>query len=148
MAENAKQFKSLIPFIGFKTTTISFVRLERRAGSTKYNVQALLRVARENLLSSSTKPLEFIMFLGCLLVAIGVSWGIWMLYEAIIPGRDVSFHDVELLLFLIIPGINLSCLGIIGLYVGKMYWEAKGRPQFFIENLYRPDGDPPPAATH
>ena len=141
MAENTKLFKSLIPFIGFKTATISFVRPERRTGSTKYNFHALLRVARENLLSSSTKPLEFIMLLGCLLMTISFAWGVWMLYVAIVPGRDITFHDLELMLFLAIPGINLFCLGIIGLYVAKMYWESKGRPQFFIESLYRPGGD-------
>lgn len=139
MAENAKQFKSLIPFIGFKTTTLSFVRPARQAGNTKYNFQALLRVARENLLSSSTKPLELIAFLGCLLMTTCFLDLLWLLYKVIANNLEVTFHDVEILLLLAIPGINLFCLGIIGLYVAKMYWEAKGRPQFFIENLYRPD---------
>ncbi len=132
MPERDTFFRALTYWVGFRTTQVSYEVLERKFGETKWSTWKLIRYAINNVTSFTSFPLQLITVLGAILLVFGFILGIQTLYRYLIGNAAEGFTTVILLLLMIGGSLMLS-LGIIGIYIAKIYNEVKQRPQYLIE---------------
>lgn len=124
-------FRALSFWVGFKKTTVYYKVQDRQTGESKWSTRSLIRYAINNVICFSNAPLNIITAVGIVfvLIALGVAANAFVSF---MHGSAASgFPTLTFLLTLGIGGIMIS-LGIIGVYIGQIYDEVKGRPQYII----------------
>lgn len=124
-------FRALSFWTGFRTTAVNYEVQERVAGTTKWSPAALVKYACNNLISFTVAPLYMIVTVGLLFFVIGVILAI----DAVVDhymGIAVEGYPTLLVLLVIATGCILFSIGIIGIYIAKIYDEIKERPQYII----------------
>jgi len=124
--------RGLATDIGFKTGIVYYSRGERFAGESKYPLKKMLSFAIDGITSFSVKPLRMMM-VGGLLIALISLLGLIYALASFFFWYTVSGWTTTILSIWFLGGIQVSCLGIIGEYVGKTYFETKRRPKYIIE---------------
>lgn len=139
--EGLEQFKEvnlflrgLIPLIGYKSTTVEYVREKRAAGKSKYPLKKMLSFALDGITSFSIKPIRIIVNIGFLIFLVSLITLVWTLICKIM-GRTVAGWTSILASIWLLGGIQILSIGIIGEYVGKIYNEVKQRPRYIIEEI-------------
>ena len=124
--------RGMFPLIGFKSSCVGYTRHERLAGKSKYPLKKMLGLAFDGITSFSVKPIRIITGIGSLTVLLSLVLIIYALISFIsghvVPGWSSSFIAITL-----IGGVQLTALGVIGEYVGKIYMETKARPRYIVE---------------
>ena len=124
--------RGMFPMIGFKSTCVEYSRHERLAGSSKYPLSKMLKLAFDGITSFSVKPIRIITALGGVTVLLSIVLIIYALISWI-TGHVVAGWASSFIGTTLIGGIQLISLGVIGEYVGKIYMETKGRPRYIVE---------------
>ncbi len=125
--------KGIYSWVGFRTKWLSYENIERSAGTSKWSFWKLFKYSVEGILAYSTVPLSVVSILGiffCLVAFVAL---------CVVVGRALLFGDpvagwpslVSIIVFL--GGIQLLCLGIVGLYVSKIYLETKKRQIYIVQ---------------
>lgn len=134
LREQHKYLRGLFSWIGFKQVPIYYNRDERWAGSTKYSFKKMVAFAMTGLFGFSKKPLKLAIALGSISIIIALLLTIWILYLNIFAPSDVvSGWSSTTIVVLFLGGIQLFSIGILGEYIGNIFDEAKGRPEYIIE---------------
>lgn len=120
--------RGIVPQIGYPWTTVSYDRAERFAGESKYPLKKMLALAFDGVTSFSVKPLRLIVGCGVAALAAALVLLIWALCAG--SGSLAGIGSLWLL-----GGVQLTALGVVGEYVGKVYGETKARPRFIIERV-------------
>jgi glycosyltransferase involved in cell wall biosynthesis len=131
--ENNLFLRGLVPQLGFKSDTVSYERLPREAGKSKYPFKKMLALGWNGISSFSSVPLNLLWSLGSLLAFLAIAELITFacLYGyAVLPYRDLPFILGSIGLA---TGIVLQGLGVLGSYIGKIAIEVKKRPRYFVE---------------
>ncbi|QYE34621.1 glycosyltransferase family 2 protein [Polymorphobacter sp. PAMC 29334] len=131
--------RALIPQLGFSVATVPYRRAERFAGESKYPLSKMLAFALDGLTSFSTRPLRLITLLGFLVSTVSFALGLWALSVAVFTTQGVPGWASTVVPIYLICGVQLLCIGIIGEYVGKIYFETKRRPRFIIDQMLGDD---------
>ncbi|MEG1847637.1 MAG: glycosyltransferase family 2 protein [Lachnospiraceae bacterium] len=124
-------FRALSYWVGFKSTTVHYEVGKRVAGKTKWSYFALLRYAIKNLIAFSFAPLYFITLVGGVIFLMGAGFGIDAVISYARGASAMGYPTLVFLLLLLTGGIMLS-LGIVGIYIAKIYEQSKNRPQYII----------------
>ncbi len=127
--------KGLFSWPGFKTEIVSYTRPARAAGQTKFNFFKLWNLAIEGLTSFSTMPLKVWTYAGLLIALCSFGLALWMVIEKIFWGNPVPGYPSLIVAILFLGGVQLLGIGILGEYIGRIYFEAKQRPRFVVESL-------------
>jgi dolichol-phosphate mannosyltransferase len=134
MEEKAKFIRGLNLFVGFRHTAIEYERPGRFKGETKYNLIKLIKLALDGIFSFTTVPLRIMSFLGfCLLLSSFIMILVLVYYK--LSYKLLLGHTMTYVLILFFGGINLFCFGIIGEYIGKIFYETKNRPFYIVESF-------------
>ena len=126
--------RGLIPMIGLPSTTVDDVISERQAGTSKYTLNKMLNLALDGITSFSVKPLYNIIYLGIVFLVISFGIAIYVLH-ALITGTAVPGWSSLILSVWLVGGFVLICVGITGVYIGKIYNEVKHRPLYNIQDI-------------
>lgn len=126
--------RGLIPTIGLQTTTVDDTISERTAGQSKYTLAKMLNLALDGITSFSIKPIFFILYLGALFLLVCIGIAIYVAH-AIIVGSAVPGWASLILSVWFVGGVILVSMGILGIYIGKIYKEVKNRPLYNIKEL-------------
>ncbi len=133
MTEKDTFFRALSYWVGFRSTSVEYVVQDRVGGESKWSSAALVRYALKNLTSFTYMPLHLISVIGSVITLIGIGLGI----DAIISyasGEAIGgYPSLVILIVLATGGIMLS-LGIIAVYLAKMYEELKDRPRYIVRD--------------
>ena len=127
--------RGIIPTIGYKSDIVYYDRGERYAGKTKYPLKKMISFAVEGITSFSIKPLTMICHIGIMILIISI---IIMIYSIVrkVTGNTVTGWTFLSISIWFIGGLQMTSIGIIGEYIGKIYYETKKRPRYIIsENL-------------
>ena len=136
LPERQRFFRALSSWTGFKRSKIYFQVEARQNGYTKWNAYKLFKYAVMNITSFSTFPLQIVTLSGFLFFIIAVVMGIHTLYMYLAHNAVEGFTTVILLL-LIIGAMLMISLGLLGLYVAKIYEEVKRRPIYLVESIVK-----------
>ncbi len=126
--------RGLIPTMGFPSDIVYFDVKEREAGNSKYTLKKMMTLALDGITSFSTRPLYIIGFLGIMIVILSAVIAVISIVDWVL-GRNVPGYTTLLLVTLIATGVILISLGVIGLYIGKIYMETKHRPKYIIDSV-------------
>lgn len=133
MTEYNRFSKGLFEWVGFSKTTIQFDHIHRTEGESKYSFFKLIDYAIDGIISFNNKPLRLCFYIG------GITMFICLLY-IFITFINIALHGIEepgyftiISAILFLGGLQLFSLGVIGEYIGKIYYETKDRPKYIIE---------------
>ncbi|AXK83471.1 glycosyltransferase [Pseudolabrys taiwanensis] len=132
MPERNRFFKGLSSWIGFRQVRVDYEPARREHGKTTWNVWTLIGLSIEGLTSFTVAPLRLASLLGALFAATALLFGIWIMLETILFGKDVPGYPSLVVSIMIIGGVQLLMIGILGEYIGKMLSEIKARPVYFV----------------
>ena len=118
--------------LGFKTATVVYDRLPRIHGETKYTLGKMVALAINGITSLSVRPIRMIALMGIMLFVVFMGMSIWV-FATWLAGHTVQGWTSVMLLFLLIASFQTFAIAVIGEYVGKIYFEAKARPRYIIE---------------
>ena len=133
MGDYVKFFSLFINWIGFESVSIPIEHGEREEGKSTYSVGRLFKQAFNVIISFSDKPLRLFINFGLSISVLSFIVGIYYLYLAL-TGKIAQPGFSSLILSIwFLSGIIISCIGIVGVYLGKTFDQAKGRPTFIID---------------
>ncbi|WP_462410779.1 glycosyltransferase family 2 protein [Neobacillus sp. Marseille-QA0830] len=128
--------RGLVPLVGFPSTKVYYDRKERMAGESKYPLKKMLAFAFDGITSFSIAPIRMVTFIGFLAVLISAAAGTYALVEEMLGHTESGWTSLMISIWFV-GGLQLSGIGIIGEYIGKIYHEVKRRPRYAIEkDLY------------
>lgn len=132
LPERARYYRGLVGWLGFEQHTLMFDVAPRLAGSGKWSSTKLIRLALDSIVSFSTIPMHLMTLLGACFAVLAVVLSIrtfWLwLAGAAVPG-----FSTVILLLIVIGSILMIGLGIVGVYIAKIYEEVKRRPEFIVQ---------------
>jgi glycosyltransferase involved in cell wall biosynthesis len=140
--ENGLFIRGLVKWLGFKQFAIHYQCDARFSGSSKYNLKKMVKFAVEGITAFSVRPLYIATGVGMFFAAISVLFIPYILISYF-SGHVVSGWTSLLATVVFFGGVQLMVLGIIGMYLGKLFMQAKQRPNYIIRstNLKRVNHD-------
>jgi dolichol-phosphate mannosyltransferase len=124
--------RGLVPWLGFRQTTIPFRAPERWAGQSKYTLWRSLRLALEGITSFSFYPLRRLAVLGWVIMLLSLLYGIFSLAAHLITDSTVPGWTSLMVCVLFLGGWQLLSLGVMSEYVGRVLEQVKGRPLYLV----------------
>ncbi len=131
--ENEPFLRGLFKWIGFKQTSIAFMPNTRHSGKSKYSIQKMIKFALQGVTSFSIKPLYAAIYLGFTFSILSILYLPYVVY-AFHTGKEVSGWASTIMTIVFFGGLQLTILGIIGIYIGKMFMQVKNRPNYIIRS--------------
>lgn len=131
MEEYNRFSKGIFSWVGYRTKYIEYENVERAAGTTAWSFWKLFLYSIEGIVAFSTAPLAISILLGALSAGIGFIMFIIALIS-LICGNDVSMLSMAALI-LFIGGLQMLCIGVLGIYLSKTYMEVKKRPVYLVQ---------------
>ena len=132
--EKTPFFRALSFWVGFKSIAVSYAVEERSAGATKWSTKALVKYAFRNLISFTYAPLYMIAVLGTIVILFGAVLGVDALISYV-NGTAQGGYPTLLFVMVLTAGAIISSLGIMSVYIAKIYEEIKGRPQYIVGKI-------------
>lgn len=142
LPESCRFMKGIFAWLGFRTTSIDYVRAPRKAGETKFKAWRLWNFALDGITSFSTVPLRIWTYLGLFCTAVTSLLALRILIRTLFFGVDVPGYASIIVAIVFLGGLQLTGIGILGEYLGRTYLEAKRRPLYIIRTIYRPEPRP------
>ena len=124
--------KGLFSWIGFKTKVIEMKNSERAAGETKWSIRSLLHYGIEGIISFNNKPLRICFYMGAVLIGFSLLYILYLFISYILYGVTTPGYFTTITAVLLIGGTQLFCIGVLGEYIGRIYYEVKRRPHYII----------------
>ncbi|GAB2586853.1 glycosyltransferase family 2 protein [Dyella jejuensis] len=143
LRERQRFMKGLFAWIGYRQTSITYLRSPRLAGRSKWNYWRLAQFAIEGITSFSSAPLKLATWTGMAASLSAFLFGLKVLLKALLRGDPVPGYPSLMVVILFLGGIQLLALGVIGEYLGRNYNESKQRPLYFIEEDHPPASQAP-----
>ncbi len=128
-----KFFPLFINWVGFRNISIPIEHGEREEGKSSYSISRLLKLAFNVIISFSDKPLRLFINFGLGISILSFILGIYYLYLSITHKITQPGFSSLILSIWFLSGIIISCIGIVGVYLGKTFDQAKNRPTFIID---------------
>lgn len=141
LKEKGKYIRGLITWIGFKQVPFYYNRDARFAGETKYPLKKMFSFAKKAMLYFSKKPLLLSISLGTIAFAIGIIYGLWVWLGSWLGFTGaVTGWTSTVILIIFFGGIQLLTIGVLGQYIGVLFDEVKGRPEYVIDETINFEG--------
>ncbi|MFL0245415.1 glycosyltransferase family 2 protein [Candidatus Clostridium stratigraminis] len=135
LPEKNRYVRGLVSWVGFKQSSVEFIRQERFAGETKYPLKKMMKLAFDGITSFSNKPLIVGSYFGGIIFSIGIISAFGVLIRALInkvnPINIYFMFAISLTMF----GLVFISLGMMGEYIGRMFDESKNRPLYIIDDI-------------
>jgi len=132
LPERNRFFKGLATWIGFRQLRVDYEPAPRTDGRSTWNMRSLIGLSLNGLTAFSVAPLRFATMLGLLLAAIALLYGGKIVYETVVYGERVPGYPSLFVGVMVLGGVQLIMLGVLGEYIGKVLYEIKARPVYFV----------------
>jgi polyisoprenyl-phosphate glycosyltransferase len=133
--ERSRFIRGLAGWIGFRQTSVPYVRDMRYAGTTKYPLKKMLRFAFNGLISFSSVPLQLASYLGFVVSSVSFVYMVYAVWLKLFTDRTILGWASVMVAVVFLGGVQLLCLGIIGEYIGRIYEEVKQRPLYIVDEV-------------
>jgi dolichol-phosphate mannosyltransferase len=134
MPEQNRFVRGMVAWLGFRQAEVTFHRLERAAGETKYPLFKMVRLAINAALGFSDAPLRLAIWCGLSVSGLALLYGGWVLLLWISNDTHlVAGWSSTIVIVSLLCGMNMLLTGIVGLYVGRIHAEVKRRPLYVVQ---------------
>lgn len=135
MKDQVRYFPTMIQWVGFSSTKIEVEHSSRLDGESSYSWKSLLKLASDNIIAFSDKPLRITVKLGFAMALISFVTGLIYLIQYFSGAITVIGFTSIIITISFLSGLIIMILGIIGLYLGKAFDQSKGRQNFIIHKI-------------
>ena len=134
MQEYNRFSKGIFAWIGFNEKVIEYENQVRTVGETKYSLKFSLNYAIQGILSFNDKPLRMCINFGLFCLLISLAYVLWTFIQyLVVPDSLVSGYFTTIFSVVLFGGIQLISIGVLGEYIGKIYYEVKKRPHYLVD---------------
>ncbi|MCH4353622.1 glycosyltransferase family 2 protein [Staphylococcus haemolyticus] len=135
--------KGLFEWIGYNTKIFTYQNVERETGHSKWTFTKLLNYGIDGLISFNNKPLRAMIYLGMTIFSLSIVYILYLLIGIMVNGINNPGYFTTIAAVLLIGGIQLISIGVVGEYIGRIYYEVKQRPKYIVQasNLKEPTHD-------
>lgn len=125
--------KGLFSWIGFPTATVDYKNVARQGGGvSKWSFRRLVNYGIDGIMSFNNAPVRLAIYIGATVMALGLAYVLFLIIAAIVAGVSVPGYVTLVAAIIGLGGLQLMFLGVIGEYVGRIYYETKQRPHFLV----------------
>jgi polyisoprenyl-phosphate glycosyltransferase len=135
LPERTRFMKGLFAWVGFRQASITFDLPPRVVGHSRWGYIKLWNFALDGIFSSTTLPLRIWTYLGFGLALAALAYMLVIIVRTLVHGIDVPGYASLAAMMLFFSGVNMIGLGILGEYVGRIFVEAKRRPQYLVRDM-------------
>ena len=132
LQDHMRYFSVMVRWVGFRTATIPVQHAKRKGGASGYSLRKLLSLATDIILAYTEKPLRLIIKFGVIVTAISGAYLFIIIVRTLIAGTEEPFGLLIGSLWFIF-GLLSTMLGVMALYIGKIFDEAKKRPIYIVQ---------------
>lgn len=133
LSEGNRFSKGLYSWIGLDRKVITYENQTRESGQSKWTFSKLLNYGIDGIISFNNKPLRICFYTGFLILILSLVYISITFVQVLKHGITVPGYFTTISAVLFIGGIQLVCLGIIGEYIGRIYYETKRRPHYLVK---------------
>lgn len=130
--------KGLFAWIGFSTAVVDYDNVERGAGESKWRFNDLVNYGIDGIISFNARPLRMAIHLGTAVTVLAFTYAAWVIVTYLVNGNPVAGYPTLIVAILGFGGVQLIILGVIGEYLGRIYYETKRRPHFLLKESSNP----------
>jgi len=130
MRERQRFLRGMSAWVGFRQVGVPYKRAARFAGSTKYPLKKMIKLALTAITSFSYFPLQLSTWVGAFLAGIGFLLMVLFIILRAVGSAFLAGQALTVILVVFLGGVQLLSLGILGEYIGRIYDEVKGRPLY------------------
>lgn len=132
LPEQGRFFPLLVRWVGFAQTTLPVQHAERDSGRSGYSLAKALQLALDAIMSFSDRPLRLVVRIGLLFALVSFLFVAASVYRYWSGDIAVAGFTSIVASIWLVGGVSISCLGVVGLYVGRIFGEAKRRPHYLV----------------
>jgi glycosyltransferase involved in cell wall biosynthesis len=125
--------RGITKWIGFKQYAVRYTAGDRYSGESKYNLKKMIKFAFTGITAFSVKPLYLASYLGFFFSMLGLLYIPYVIY-AFVAKTEISGWASLIMTIVFFGGVQLIILGILGIYIGKMFTQLKNRPNYIIRS--------------
>jgi glycosyltransferase involved in cell wall biosynthesis len=137
LPERRRFMKGLFAWVGFRTVVVEYQREPRAAGKSKFSGWRLWNFAIEGITGFSTVPLRCWTYIGLAIAVLAFCYGGIIVGRTLLFGNPVPGYASLVSIVLFLGGIELVGIGIVGEYIGRIYYETKERPLYLVRRRYQ-----------
>jgi len=141
LKEQNRSFYLFINWLGFKKTKVDIEHAKREEGKSSYTFKKLFNLAIDGIVAQSNKPLKLSIKYGFLISLFSLLYGFWLVFRYFYFSIPVQGWTSVMVSIYFIGGLLFANMGILGLYIGKIFDETKSRPLYIISELTFEDKD-------
>ena len=130
--------RGLIPMLGLPSACVDDPISERQAGKSKYTLRKMLSLALDGITSFTVHPIYFILYAGLLFIFLSIGIGIYVIHALVVGTAYPGWASIMMSIWLV-GGFILLSIGIVGVYIGKIYTEVKNRPLYHVTKIVGAD---------
>ncbi|WP_339832387.1 glycosyltransferase family 2 protein [uncultured Altibacter sp.] len=133
LPEKNRFFPSMVKWVGYKQTAIGVPHAKREEGTSSYTLKKLFNLSLDIILSYSDKPLRLTIKLGLIITVLASLFACVQLYKWYQGEIEVLGYTSLILSLWFLSGIIILILGVVGLYIGKIFENVKDRPTYIVK---------------
>ncbi len=130
--EYSRSFVELIHTLGFRKTTVDVLHDHRLEGESSYDLRRLLKLGYNSIISNSNRPLHLAVSLGLVMSVLSFLMAIYNIFAKFYGLNEVVGYTSTIFSIWFVGGLLLFMMGVLGLYIGKIFDQVKGRPVFIV----------------
>jgi dolichol-phosphate mannosyltransferase len=138
LGDRDREYLLMLDWLGFSAATVEFQHADRYAGASAYTLRRLLRVAFDGMFFRTTVLLRLIVAGGFLVALAGIGLGAFYTYDKLVSDSSPPGYTSLAVLILLLSAAILISLGVVGLYVGRIFEQVKNRPMFVVAEEIEP----------
>ena len=132
MPEHDRFVRGMFAWLGFRAAEVAFRRPARVAGESKYPLRKMVRLAVNGVIGFSDAPLRLAIWAGMSVSGVALLYGLYVIGLSIFGSHLVTGWSSTIVIVSFLCGVNMLMTGIVGLYVGRIHAEVKGRPLYVV----------------
>lgn len=141
MKEQSRSFPSLLSYLGFKSAVINVRHAERFNGKSSYSLSKLLKLSADVIMANSNKPLRMTVKLGFTISMLSFLLALYNIFARLTGIITVAGFTTTVFSIWFVGGLVLFVLGVVGLYIGKIFDQVKGRQLFIVSDEINIEND-------
>ena len=131
--EQSRAFPLFANIVGFKRASIPITHSKRDVGKSSYTIRKMVKLATDSIIAHSNKPLRLSIQLGVIISLCSMCYAGWLIVRYFLYSTPIQGWTSMMVALFFMFGILFGILGILGIYIGKIFDETKRRPLYITK---------------
>ena len=133
LREQDRSYPLFVNWIGYTRSDVNVEHAHRESGKSSYTLKKLVNLAIDSIISQSNKPLRISIKFGFILSFASLVYASWLIVRYLLYSIPVAGWTSVMVSIYFIGGLLFANIGVLGLYIGKTFDEAKHRPLYLVQ---------------